>query len=106
MINRNPSLKTGIDYLKVDYSNYNNLKLNYKKTLGIEYPYYKLRYVNNDFISNPIMDWNCSKIFKEIDSIIRNIDLEDHICSNFIYYQIDLDKNVKDQLQKIKSLKI
>jgi len=106
LIDRNPSLKTGIDYLKVDYSNYNNLKLNYKKTLGIEYPYYKLRYVNNDFSSNPIMDGNCPKIFKEIDSIIRNIDLEDHICSNFIYYQIDLDKNVKDQLQKIKSLKL
>ena len=70
-------VKTGIDYLKVDYSNYNNLKLNYKKTLGIEYPYYKLRYVNNDFSSNPIMDGNCPKIFKEIDSIIRNIDLED-----------------------------
>ena len=108
LINRNPSLKIGLDYLKVDYSNYNNLKLNYKKTLGVEYPYYKLSHEgdNNDFSGNPLMDMSGHKIYKELDSIIRNIDLQNHICKIYKEYIIDLDKNIKKELQKIKSLKL
>ena len=54
-------------YLKINYSNIVNLNIEYKKTLGMKFPYYKL----NDFEGTHIIPEISVQFFKDIHSIIE-----------------------------------
>ena len=93
-------IDNNVIFYKINYSNYEDVEIVSKKTLGEEYPILKLK--NHDFHSPSMIDSHHLRLFNELDFIIKKrLEEEEKIKDDIMLENVRLEEE-----QRLKELKI